>query len=47
MKKRNSDWQFYHFLTALPVMRRKVDGKWQYRPCTEAELVEYASIEAW
>jgi hypothetical protein len=44
----NSEWQFWHpFYIKLPMMRRKIGGQWQYRLCTDAELSEYASIEAW
>ena len=35
--------------TAAPgvVMRRKVDGRWHYRACTNAEFDRFVSDEAW
>jgi hypothetical protein len=30
-----------------PVMRREIDGKWQYRPMTPEELADWNSNEAW
>ena len=30
-----------------PLMRRKVDGRWEYRKMTPEEEAEYMNIEAW
>lgn len=29
------------------LMRRKIDGHWQYRKMTEDELLEWQSVRAW
>jgi hypothetical protein len=47
------EWEFHVplFSTSLPsgrlVMRRKVNGKWQYRSPTPAEEQEYVASEGW
>jgi hypothetical protein len=46
-------WKFYLplFATSLPsgrlVMRRKVDGKWEYRAPTPEEEADYVASEGW
>jgi hypothetical protein len=46
-------WQFYVplFVSSLPrgrlVMRREVNGHWQYRPPTPEEETDYTASEGW
>jgi hypothetical protein len=48
-----NEWEFYLplFAASLPsgrlVMRRRVDGQWQYRAPTAEEVENYVASEAW
>jgi hypothetical protein len=47
------EWQWYLPLfdrslrSGCPVMRRKVNGEWQYRSPTPAEEADYIASESW
>jgi len=58
MKQPDHEWRMHFALfsvTTLPngekasgqLMRRKINGKWQYREPTQAEIDEYLSVMSW
>ena len=44
---RDGEWHVCESVTRAPVMRRCVEGRWEYRPMTESESADYQSSIAW
>lgn len=45
--KPDTDWELTVELLRGPCMRRRVAGRWQYRPMTPEEQHRWVSIDTW